>query len=353
MKILHAIKFWAAWTLAVGLWVAEPFLSMRYFEVTQRLGYYPTNADSIGIPIFWSFLVAFAGAPFWFLFCRLAFRHLSGPFRTPPHLPPPVPPKALGMVFNRFNPSKWGLLRACLATVVALVFGYITYTLVESARGSDHLYNKLQNSDFSNLSELAVYLKISSYGWAVIWSILGICFIARIMAGKDCNVEARTKVTPILILAWGVTFAVAVAEASILWDKTEVRDRHELEAIKKEKELYGTWQSNAAKAASNNTAVGSFRDLKIIIYPGGSFTAKGVPPGIFFNNSDHNADCSGFWTLRYKDSYHLDFNINRSADCAHGSYGGLLELVNGHFVFNLGFEESINLVRTSTSTGEP
>ena len=264
-----------------------------------------------------------------------------------------MPPKAQAKLYGRFEPANRGRVRACLAMVTALIFGYITYTLVESARGYDHLYNKMQNSDFSNLSDLVVYLRMSSYGWAIVWGILGICFIARIMAGKDSNVYTKTIVTPILILAWVVTFAAAVAGGKVLWDKTEVRNKHELEALAKEKELHGTWQPDAAMAASNTPTAESYRDFRIIIHPGGSFTATGVPPGMFFNNSSHKAECSGTLRLTHRDSYDIDFNINRSSYRAVGSYGGSLEVVNGNFVIVLDSDESIRLVRTSTSTGGP
>jgi|GEM_PF-3469712 len=359
MKTLHTIKFWAAWTLAVGLWLAEPFLSMRYYEVTQRLRFYPTNADSILIPIFWSFLVALVGAPFWFLLCRLAFRHLAGPFKQPPHMPPPVPPKALGIVFNRFKPSNWGRVRACLAIGTALVFGFIIYTQMESARGYDRFYDIMQKSDFSNLSELAVYLKISSYGWAVVWGILGICFIARILAGKDSNIYTKTIITPIMILAWVVAFAGAFAEGKVLWDKTEVRDQCVLDALAKEKEFCGTWQIDASNFGSRTLPVQSFREFKVVIHPGGSFTAKGIPPGILFNGSNHNTECSGTWKLtkfQGNEIYPIRFSIKNEQGHVSNYFDTKLEFENGKYVISMvefNSEDTIPIVRTSTSTGEP
>jgi hypothetical protein len=178
MKTFHAIKLWVAWVLAMGLWLADPFLSMRYYEVTQRLRFYPTAADSIGIPILGAFFMAIVGLPFWFFFCRKAFRHLSGPFM----------------------PIKWPPTRIWATLGITLAFGFCIYSNMQSARHYHFLFQKMRQSEFAHLSELAHYLMISSYGWAILWVILGMCCLTGIHRGKPADVPSSPKI-PLVMMA--------------------------------------------------------------------------------------------------------------------------------------------------------
>jgi len=64
------------WILALSLWVTRPFLVANFLILTQRLNWYPTNADSIGIPIIGAWILALVGFPFWIGFCHGAFKNL-------------------------------------------------------------------------------------------------------------------------------------------------------------------------------------------------------------------------------------------------------------------------------------
>jgi len=65
---------WAPWLLAMGLWIGFPFVNREYLILTQSLGYYPVNADSIGIPVAGGFFLAIVGFPIWLFVCWKAFR---------------------------------------------------------------------------------------------------------------------------------------------------------------------------------------------------------------------------------------------------------------------------------------
>lgn len=352
MKILHAIKYWAAWSLAICVWVAEPFLSAMYYSVTRKLHYYPDHEDNIIIPITKAVLIAIIGAPIWFLTCRAAFRNLPGPFWRPKHLPPIQPPKVFSVVFRKCAPGVWVIFRICLCIMIVVVFGFFICVNMVSITDHEELLSDILKSDLSHLSGLVLLLNISSYGWAVLWALLGICFIARIMAGKDYNIDTRPKITPVMIMIGYIAFFAAIAGGSLALDYKTKNYKHLFDLDVKEKDLYGTWLLDASKFNSKTYTLESFRDFKVIIHPGGSFTAKGVPPGIFFNRSSHNAECAGKCILHTKDnSDYIDFVVHGADDCGPGEHNTAIRRVKGQFLFDLGDGDSIPVVQTSTSTG--
>lgn len=328
MKIFHAIKFWGVWSLAIGLWVVDPFLSMRYYEVTARLDFYPVNADSIGIPILGAFSIAIGGLPFWFSFCRKAFRQLSEPLKL-----------------FRWEPTKmWRPIG------ITLAFCLCIFLNIQSARHYYGLIYLMEKSEFSHLSELAVYLLISSIGWAILWMILGSCFIAGIKAGKEDVVHSNTKVSPLMIVGWLAAFILASKVGADIWRRTVVMSKDELQALSKEGEFAGTWHLDMTEFSSKDIPMELFREFRVILHQDGSFAAEGVPAGIFFNKSGDNAAFSGTWRLTYHNDYRLRFSVNDVQGRWSGIQGQLL-LKNGQFLIGVGNQNhSVNMVRTSPST---
>lgn len=330
MKIFNLTILWLAWSLAVGLWVADPFLSMRYYEVTQRLKFYPTNADSIGIPIFGAFFIAIIGLPVWLFSCRKAFRQLSVPWK----------------------PFDWGWTKLLSDIAITFAFGFCIYWNIQSAKHYDYLFHKMQESNYSHLTELATYLKISSFGWAILWVILCSCLFGKINAGEEVEVPIRPKISWIMILCWIGTFFLAVAGGSVLWKRTIVRSQDELEALSKENQVVGTWQIDVTRFHSKDYNLESFRDFRVIMDSSGDFAAVGVPRGIFFNKKGNNSAFKGTWKLSYYNEYHINFIVNDVHGPGASSIGIPIRWENGHAVFDVGENsDSINLIRVSSSTG--
>ena len=71
-------RSWSLWTLATFLWCGFPFRSSDYFAITQMLGHYPPESDSIILPIAGNFLGAIVGLPFWIGLCVLVLRRYPG-----------------------------------------------------------------------------------------------------------------------------------------------------------------------------------------------------------------------------------------------------------------------------------
>jgi len=351
MKTLHTIKYWVAWSLAICVWVAEPFLSAMYYAVTRKLNYYPEHEDNIIIPITKAVFIAIIGAPIWFLICRAAFRNLPGPFWRPKHLPPIHPPKVCSRVFGKLAPAIWVLFRICLCLLIVVAFGFFICVNMVSISDHKELLSVILKSDLSHLSGLVLLLNISSCGWAILWALLAICFIARIMAGKDYNAENRPKITSGMIMLVFVAFGATLAGGGLFLHYKTKHDGHIFDLYVKEQDLYGTWLLDASKFNSKTYTLESFCDFKVIIHPGGSFTAKGVPPGIFFNRSSHIAECAGKCILHEKhNSDYIDFVVHGADDCGPGEQNTAIRRIKGQFVFDLGNGDSIPVVQTSTST---
>lgn len=212
--------------------------------------------------------------------------------------------------------------------------------------------HRMQESKFSHLTELAIYLKILSIGWAILWGILCICFIAGINAGKETKVHTRPKISAIMTLSWVAVFALAIAGGKVLWRRTIVRNQDELKALSKETQVVGTWQIDATTFHSEDYKLESFRDFRVIMYPSGSFAAVGVPPGIFFNEKGDNPTFRGNWKLSYYNEYRINFIVNDGHGHSGGSIGIPIQWENGHFALDVGSNnEFFTLIRINASTG--
>lgn len=145
------------WCLSTVLWVAHPFIMMKYWSVTQRLGWYPPEADSILIPIMGDFLLAIVGYPVMFILCRKATRRVRAPF----------------------NLFRWDKSRPVRSAMISLVFLLLAASSTVSVFHSLRLLAEIRASRFSHMQDAAVYRIVFSMGWVVLWMVLRSCFMTR------------------------------------------------------------------------------------------------------------------------------------------------------------------------------
>jgi hypothetical protein len=145
------------WGLATILWVAHPFIMMKYFVVTQRLRWYPTQADSIGIPIIGGFFLAIVGYPLFFIFCRKATRNIA----------------------ESYSFFSWDVDRPIRSLMISLIFIALAGLSVQSVFHSYRLLDEIRNSDFFAMQDAAIYRVAFSFGWVVFWLVMRGCFMTQ------------------------------------------------------------------------------------------------------------------------------------------------------------------------------
>ncbi len=172
MKNLRSPIVWLIWSLSTVLWVAHPFIMMKYLEVTQRLGWYPPEADSIGIPIVGGFLLAIVGYPVMFVLCRKATRCLTTPFSL----------------------FRWDTSRPWRSALVSLVFFALVASSIHSALHSRRLLDEIRASQFSQMQDAAVYRMVFSLGWVALWLVLRSCFMTAPNRSAAPNLRSESSV---------------------------------------------------------------------------------------------------------------------------------------------------------------
>ena len=157
MKIPRTPFVFFIWTLSTILWVAHPFIMMKYFEVTQRLGWYPPEADSIGIPIIGGFFLAIAGYPLLFVLCRKATRNIA----------------------HSFSFFSWDMSRGWRSLTISLIFLALAGLSVQSVIHSHRLLGEIRASEFLEMQDAAIYRVVFSLGWVVFWLVMRGCFMTQ------------------------------------------------------------------------------------------------------------------------------------------------------------------------------
>lgn len=157
MNLSRSTVVWLVWSLSTVLWVANPFIMMKHLQVTQLLGWYPPEADSIGIPAIGGFFVAIVGYPIMFILCRKATR---------------------GLTYS-FSLFQWDTSRPWRSTWISLVFLVLVAYSVGSALHNRRLFREIQASEVSHMQDTAVYGFILSLGWVVLWLVLRSCFMTQ------------------------------------------------------------------------------------------------------------------------------------------------------------------------------
>ncbi len=162
---------WAAWFLALGLWVSMPFDNIPYFTLTQSLGYYPVHADSIGIPIMGGFFFGILGLPFWIYFCCRAFRRLPDPLLFFPDFPEPV---------KRHRLISW-------------LFSLLALSCLWSAMGNLPLFLRLLPPKYTGMWVWPMYFTISALSWMLLWLVFRVCFLNPVKNhGSAENVDSQS-----------------------------------------------------------------------------------------------------------------------------------------------------------------
>ena len=146
---------WAAYVLAVGLWISAPFENIPYYTLTQSLGYYPVHADSIAIPIMGGFFLGILGLPFWLFFCYKAFQRLPEPLLFFPDFSEPV---------KRHRLISW-------------LFFLLALSCLWSATGNFPLFLKLLTPKYAGMWVWPVYFTISALSWMLLWLVFRVCFL--------------------------------------------------------------------------------------------------------------------------------------------------------------------------------
>ena len=137
------------WILALSLWVTRPFLQANFLILTQQLHWYPTEADSIGIPILGAWMLALVGFPFWIGFCHGAFKNL----------------RREGSCL-RWTPK---VGRKRLQTIV--LGGFLLLALL-GLWADGRLFVDLLHSDYARYSYFAISSAGASVGWILLWLIV-------------------------------------------------------------------------------------------------------------------------------------------------------------------------------------
>src|SRR4051812_25281687 len=124
----------ALWILAIALWIAQPITQLKYLVITQSLGYYPPEADSIGIPALGLVVLAVFGFPVWILLCWKASR---------PYVPATV--------------FEWSRASLAHSIGVSLGFSLLIALNIAGAYGDVILYRDMSNPKWEEVRIFAIY----------------------------------------------------------------------------------------------------------------------------------------------------------------------------------------------------
>lgn len=165
-------KPWSLWMLAMFLWMAQPILIGKFLIITQHLRWYPSGADSIGIPMFGAIVFALFGLPVWWMICRTAFH--------------PYPKAGL---------LEWSSAHSIYSTITTLIFAGCVALNIGSGLESIRLYREVKSSALEEVSPFAIYRMGASLGWIAIWLAMRSCFIARKSATTKVVLASAPKET--------------------------------------------------------------------------------------------------------------------------------------------------------------
>lgn len=150
-------RSWPLWLLATLLWIGHPILVFKYLIITQNLGWYPPEADSIAAPMMIELMFTLVGAPLWYLLCSKAFR--------------PYPGAADLFVWNT---KAWAS-----SLVISAIFGGLTAVAALGGASDVRLFLEIRRSDFSESQFLGIYRALVSVGWIALWLSMRSCFIVK------------------------------------------------------------------------------------------------------------------------------------------------------------------------------
>jgi hypothetical protein len=171
MKIPRIAAKWIIWLLGISLWGIHPLIMISYYEVTQRLGWYPPEADSIGIPIIGGFVVAVVGLPFFIMMCLRAVRRIT----------------------DRLNVLEWDTERVWRSTIVTLLFGFFAFLSMQSIYFSFRLLQEIKESPFAE-HQLPTFIRMAlSVGWITFWLLIRSCFATPKQAEQSGTGQPATR----------------------------------------------------------------------------------------------------------------------------------------------------------------
>jgi hypothetical protein len=157
LNITLPSKPWLLWAGAMLLWISHPILYTKYLIITQDLGWYPPEADSIGIPMLGMMMFSFFGFPFWVILCLRVFR---------------MYPRSARLL-------EWSNQRQGYSLKITLIFGLLVMMNIWDGIGYLRLYCEMRTSDLADVSVFAICMAIGSGGWATIWLAMRSCLIAK------------------------------------------------------------------------------------------------------------------------------------------------------------------------------
>lgn len=173
MKIPRKIAKRMVWLLGLTLWIIHPFIMISYFEVTQRLRWYPSDGDSIGIPIIGGFINAVIGLPFLIILCL----------------------RASGRVTGSLNVFEWDDARRWRSAVTTAIFGLFAFVSIQSLYFSYELLQEIEEAQLHEYRLPTLIRMALSVGWITFWILIRGCFVTPKHAEQNAAEKARSRLS--------------------------------------------------------------------------------------------------------------------------------------------------------------
>jgi len=145
------------WSLGLFLWIVHPFIMSKYYMATQRLNWYPPEADSIGIPIIGGFITSLVILPLFIFICYRATSRI---------------PTSLKML-------EWNKKRVWKSTIITTIFGILIFFSLSSIYYSYDLLEEIKNASLTQYEFVPIIRMILSLGWILLWMLLRSCFLSQ------------------------------------------------------------------------------------------------------------------------------------------------------------------------------
>lgn len=158
-------RSWPTWVLAIAVWVTAPGLSEKYFTITQALGWYSPDADTIALPIAGNYIFAVIGFPFWLILCYFAFTQFPS-----------------SQSIFAWDPRHW-----VYSSVTTIIFALLMLFNALEFVGYFPLYREIVSNGDPRDAIHVIFLCIASAGWILTWLCMRSCFIAKRIAEKPKN----------------------------------------------------------------------------------------------------------------------------------------------------------------------